>query len=146
MAGRAIELSEQGDELVVHFSYDPRLVEVVRALSRRRFDRNTKRWYCPKEIVVEVVETLVDHGFALAANVRGLYVECGGKGLPDGADVGEGVGARASGGATLFGGPGNGGVDGVGSGLLTDRPDRSLFPAATNDPGSSSTGTSKPAA
>jgi len=99
MASRAIDLNEPGDELVLDFSYNPALVAVVRGLSRRRFDPVTKHWYCPAEIVIEVVERLVENGFVVSARALALYRERGGAALPAG-----------------------GGVDGGGAALLTDRP------------------------
>jgi exodeoxyribonuclease VII large subunit len=105
LAGRAIDLSEQGDELIVRFGYHPTLVDVVRGISRRRFDRVAKYWVCPSEVVVEVVETLVAHGFVVSAKVRALYGERGGKAL----------GAEEGGGGVPEG------VDGGGASLFTDR-------------------------
>jgi len=85
LASRAIELSEKGDELVVRFPYHPALVDVVRGLSSRRFDRIEKHWSCPAEIVTEVVDRLVVHGFVISEAVLGLYRERGGAALPEGA-------------------------------------------------------------
>jgi exodeoxyribonuclease VII large subunit len=125
MPSRMIELSATGDELVVRFAYNATLVDVVRGISRRRFDRAAKYWACPLEIVVEVVDALVDHGFALAADVRARYVEKGGKGLLSGEEGSSlfDAGAFAAP-ATVDGANGLGaerGVDGAGAALLVDR-------------------------
>ena len=84
MARRQIDLSEAGDELRIAFPYEPRLVDVVRGLPRRRFDGLTKQWVSPVDDVKEVVELLLDHGFALTAAVVALYKKSGGTALPGG--------------------------------------------------------------
>jgi exodeoxyribonuclease VII large subunit len=100
MPGRQIDVNEGGDELRVTFPYDARLVAVVRALPRRRFDGLTKVWLCPAEDAREVIELLVDHGFALTAAARALYRKQGGTALPEanGGDAGASVADRP----TLF--------------------------------------------
>jgi len=77
MAGRAIELGDDG-AVVIRFPYHPTVVDVVRGLSRRSFDRLNKCWSAPAEALVEVVDTLVPHGFAVAAPAREAYVARGG--------------------------------------------------------------------
>jgi exodeoxyribonuclease VII large subunit len=114
MASRAIELNEKGDELVVQFAYRAELVQVVRGLSRRRFDPIGKFWTAPVETVVEVVEALLDHGFVVSAAVRELYLQRGGKAFEGRAEV-----ATAS---VPSDSRSSHSVDGAGAALLTDRP------------------------
>jgi exodeoxyribonuclease VII large subunit len=110
MARRQIDVSEGGDELRIAFPYEPRLVDVVRSLARRRFDGLTKQWVSPADDVKEVVELLLDHGFALTAAVVALYKKSGGTALPgesggDGETGGGGTPDAAGGAAdrpTLF--------------------------------------------
>ncbi len=77
MTGRSIEL--EGDaKVVIRFPYHPTLVDVVRGLSRRSFDKLNRCWSAPVESVVEVVDLLVPHGFAVAAAAREAYAARGG--------------------------------------------------------------------
>jgi len=78
MSGRAIELKEGGDEIVIRFPYDTAIVAVVRRLSRRRFDSIAKCWTGPAAVIVEVVDALLPHGFSVAAAARELYFARGG--------------------------------------------------------------------
>ena len=78
-SGRSVELREGGDPVVIRFPYDTALVAVVRGLSRRRFDQRAKCWSCPADAIVEAVDTLLPHGFEVAASARALYVARGGR-------------------------------------------------------------------
>lgn len=78
MSGRSIELGEGGDQVVLRFPYDTAIVTVVRGLSQRRFDQPGKCWSCPVDVIVEVVDTLLPHGFAVGASARELYAALGG--------------------------------------------------------------------
>jgi len=78
MSGRSIELSDAGDRVVIRFPYDTGVVARVRELPQRRFEQAAKCWSCPIERIVDVVDALRPHGFAVAAAARSLYVERGG--------------------------------------------------------------------
>jgi exodeoxyribonuclease VII large subunit len=62
-----------GGYLRIQFDFDPRLVELVRGLPGRHFDREEKSWTVPKEHVVAVVELLQDKGFSFDEAARKLY-------------------------------------------------------------------------
>ncbi len=64
-----------GDYLLVQFEYDDRLVQLVRALPERRFDRERKLWIVPKDHVVPVVELLEREGFSFDEETQKLYAE-----------------------------------------------------------------------
>jgi len=91
MAAKQVDVHDGGEELCVTFPYDRRLVEVMRGLPRRRFDGLTKRWLVPAEDARQVVELLVDQGFAITAAARAVYRKQGGTGLPDEAESGDGA-------------------------------------------------------
>src|SRR5262249_52141923 len=102
MPRRQIDLNEAGDELRIAFPYEPRLVEVVRGLPRRRFDNLSKQWISPAEDVKEVVELLLDHGFAPTAKVVALYKERGGTALTSDATATDGAAESVADRPTLF--------------------------------------------
>lgn len=64
-----IELDGSGRQLVIRFAYRAELVNVVRALPGRTFDRDKKLWKVPSEHVAKVVATLAPLGFVLASEV-----------------------------------------------------------------------------
>ncbi len=78
MSGRSIELCDSGDQVVIRFPFQPSIVTVMRGLSRRRFDQLAKCWSCPLGAIIEVVDTLLPHGFAVGAAARELYAARGG--------------------------------------------------------------------
>ncbi|MSR46741.1 MAG: exodeoxyribonuclease VII large subunit [Planctomycetes bacterium] len=82
-SGRSIELGATGDgvgdgKVVIRFPYHPTLVNVVRGLSRRNFDSLNKCWCAPVEVLVEVIDTLLPHDFAIGATAREAYAARGG--------------------------------------------------------------------
>ncbi len=66
---------EVGDYLHILFDYDPRLVQLVRALPESRWDRERRFWKVPKEHVVSVVELLQGEGFSFDEATQRLYWE-----------------------------------------------------------------------
>lgn len=78
MSGRSIELNDHGDQIVVRFPYDTAVVARVRQLSQRRFDQRAKCWSCPLDVIVEVVDALLPHGFEVGTSAQEIYVARGG--------------------------------------------------------------------
>ena len=78
VSGRSIELSSAADQILIRFPYETKLVTVVRGLSRRRFDQIAKCWCCPVDLIIEVVDALLPHDFAVGASAFDLYVARGG--------------------------------------------------------------------
>lgn len=68
----SIELDPDGKHLQIRFAYRPDLVERVKTLQGRRWDRNQKLWRVPKETVGAAVEALLSYGFTMAPEVSGL--------------------------------------------------------------------------
>ena len=66
----SIELDQDGRTLRIRFPYDESLVERVRGLPSRRWDRADKSWKVPAKHVQEVVTTFM--GFAMAPEVSSL--------------------------------------------------------------------------
>lgn len=66
---------EAGEYLHIHFDYDPRLVQLVRALPESRFDRERRFWRVPKDHVISVVELLQNEGFSFDEATQRLYWE-----------------------------------------------------------------------
>lgn len=62
-----------GENLVIQFEYDERLVQLVRGLPGRRFDRERRVWLVPKDHVVPVVELLEAAGFSFDEGTQKLY-------------------------------------------------------------------------
>lgn len=62
-----------GENLVIQFEYDERLVQLVRGLPERRFDRERRVWLVPKDHVVPVVELLEAEGFSFDEGTQKLY-------------------------------------------------------------------------
>lgn len=69
------KVEEVGEYLHIHFDYDPRLVQLVRALPESRWDREKKFWKVPKDHVVSVVELLQGKGFSFDEATQRLYWE-----------------------------------------------------------------------
>lgn len=66
---------EVGEYLHIHFEYDERLVQLVRALPESRWDREKKFWKVPKRHVVSAVELLQNEGFSFDEATQKLYWE-----------------------------------------------------------------------
>ncbi|MCX7843756.1 MAG: exodeoxyribonuclease VII large subunit [Candidatus Bipolaricaulota bacterium] len=69
------KVAEDGEYLRIQFEYDPRLVQLVRALPESRFDQKQRLWRVPKAHVVSVVELLQKEGFAFDEAIQRLYWE-----------------------------------------------------------------------
>ncbi len=67
-----IELDRDGRHLVISFPYRQDLVEQVRDLPGRRWDRGSKTWRVPAEHTEVVVNTFMSHGFEVAPEVAGI--------------------------------------------------------------------------
>ena len=68
MAGQ-IDISPDGASLLISFPYRPDLVEVVKTLPGRRWDRGSKTWKVPVDQVELCVRTFMGHGFHLSPEV-----------------------------------------------------------------------------
>jgi exodeoxyribonuclease VII large subunit len=64
--------------LQVRFSFDRRLVDLVKGLSSRRWNPAEKFWSVPEAGVVELVDLLRREGFQFCETTRRLYAERGG--------------------------------------------------------------------
>jgi len=69
---RRIEMDPDRRRLVISFPYDPSLVELVRGMPERRFDRESRTWSVPADHVDLVVTTFRSHGFSLSPDVEAL--------------------------------------------------------------------------
>ncbi|MCA8944362.1 MAG: exodeoxyribonuclease VII large subunit [Planctomycetes bacterium] len=77
-----IELDRDGKTLVIGFPYREDLVEEVRALPSRRFDRGSKTWRVPIAHAELVVATFMKHGFEVSGDVSGVLAGTGGAPAP----------------------------------------------------------------
>ena len=64
-----IDISPDGTQLLISFPYRPDLVEVVKTIPGRRWDRGTKTWKVPISEVEICVKTFMAHGFHLSPDV-----------------------------------------------------------------------------
>ncbi|MDX1389405.1 MAG: exodeoxyribonuclease VII large subunit, partial [Acidobacteriota bacterium] len=64
--------------LEVRFSFDRRLVDLVKTLPGRRWNPEGKYWFLPDDRVVEIVEALYPEGFRFDERTRQMYGEHGG--------------------------------------------------------------------
>ena len=74
---RRIEICEQSERVLIEFPYDRKLLDVVRSLPSRRFDREHKRWSVPLEQMEAAVGRLTPHGFELGELVSAALTERG---------------------------------------------------------------------
>jgi len=65
----SIELTTDGESLLIRFPYREDLVDEVRGLPERRWDRETRVWRVPATHVDQVVGVLLPHGFATTPEV-----------------------------------------------------------------------------
>ncbi len=86
-----IDLSPDGAMLLVRFQYREDLVDCMRTIPGRRWDRGSKVWRVPVKRLEQVVDTFLAHGFAMAPEVSSLLAGTAGSV------------AAESGEATLFG-------------------------------------------
>jgi len=61
-----------GMNLVFRFDYNPDIVEAVRTIPGRRFDRETSLWYVPKEAISIVRKFAKDYDFSLSDEAKAL--------------------------------------------------------------------------
>lgn len=64
-----IELDRDGHSLLIRFTYREDLVDEVRALPERRWDKGQKVWRVPSSHAELVVSTFMRHGFSIASEV-----------------------------------------------------------------------------
>lgn len=67
-----IELDPDGRNLQIRFPYRPDLVEEVKTIPGRRWDRSGKMWRVPAGQIENVVALLMRHGFQMAPEVSSL--------------------------------------------------------------------------
>jgi exodeoxyribonuclease VII large subunit len=67
-----IELDSDGKNLQIRFPYRPDLVEDVKSIPGRRWDKGGKLWRVPAGQVENVVSILMRHGFSMSADVSSL--------------------------------------------------------------------------
>ncbi len=67
-----IDVAADGGSLLIRFPYSEYLVEEVRTIPGRRWDKGAKVWRVPVQHVELVVGTFLRHGFQLAPEVSGL--------------------------------------------------------------------------
>ena len=75
-----IDLAPDGKNLEIRFPYRPDLVEEVKTISGRRWDRNGKLWRVPAEQVKHAYSVFMRHGFTMSSEVSGLLA--GVQGVP----------------------------------------------------------------
>ncbi len=68
-------INVKGDNLILTFKYDPKLVEAVRSVPGRIFEVKNKRWIVPVENIAECLEILVPWGFQPTLEVKRLAEE-----------------------------------------------------------------------
>lgn len=68
----SIELDPDGKSLQVRFPYRPDLVDDIKAIPGRRWDRAGKLWRVPSAQVENVVTLFMRHGFTMTADVTSL--------------------------------------------------------------------------
>lgn len=73
-----IELDKDGKFLLIGFPYRDDLVEEVRNLPGRRWDRGSKQWRVPIAHAELVVSTFMKYGFEMSGDVAGVLAGTGG--------------------------------------------------------------------
>ena len=68
----SVELDRDGRTLLISFPYREDLVEVVRTLPGRRWDRASKTWRVPATAAEQVASSFMPHGFQIAPEVTGI--------------------------------------------------------------------------
>lgn len=66
-------ITKNGNTLVINFSYQPRLLNAIREIDGRVFNKTKRHWEVPLARVVECVDALEPHGFIIATDVRAAY-------------------------------------------------------------------------
>jgi len=73
----SIELDPDGRNLQIRFPYRPDLVEEVKSIPGRRWDRAGKLWRVPCSQIGNVVDVFMRHGFHMAPEVTSLLAGTG---------------------------------------------------------------------
>ena len=73
-----ISLDKEKNYIRIVFPYDPYLVELVRRIPGRIWDKNEKVWLVPKEQVIEVLRVFLPKGFTASSEVEELLDSCEG--------------------------------------------------------------------
>jgi len=68
-----MKVSKRNNNLVISFSYDPYLVEVVKQLGNRKFDNRAKAWTVPLSQIDTVYNRLRPAGFSFDNDVLNIY-------------------------------------------------------------------------
>ncbi len=68
-------ISVEGDRLILRFNYDKKIVDAVKTIDGRIWNKDGKRWEAPKDNLEEVLEALVPIGFTLSDAVQKLERE-----------------------------------------------------------------------
>ncbi len=77
-----IELDPDGKNLQIRFPYRQDLVEEVKTIPGRRWDRGGKMWRVPCEQIDNVVSVFMRHGFQMTSEVSGLLAGTTGTATP----------------------------------------------------------------
>ena len=75
---RQVTTDTQG-RLILRFTFDKRLVDLVKTLPGRRWNATSRYWSVPGEAVVQTLEMLEGEGFAFDSSVIELYQSIGGE-------------------------------------------------------------------
>lgn len=74
---RVIDIEADASRLSISFPYNRELVDLVRALPSRWFDRESRFWYVPLKEADEVVGRLRNHKFELSEALHAFFAERG---------------------------------------------------------------------
>ncbi len=69
---KELEWNSDSQRVEIRFSYDKKLVDLVRELPGRRWHPDDKRWSIPRESLSEVAHRLIPLGFTPTATVRAM--------------------------------------------------------------------------
>lgn len=68
-ASKDRRVQERGSELLIEFPYDAAVVDAVRTIPRRRWDKKNKCWICGLKYLPEVIDVLSPFGFCIPDDV-----------------------------------------------------------------------------
>lgn len=68
-----MQVSKKDNKIVISFTYDPFLVEVIRQLGDRRFDVKDKVWKTPMSQLPQVIQRLAPLGFSISNELKEDY-------------------------------------------------------------------------
>lgn len=68
-----MQISKNGENLIISFDYNPALIEIVKQFDSRKFNSDTREWIVPSIHVKNVLETLIPLGFSARQDVRDEY-------------------------------------------------------------------------